>query len=247
MDRSDPITPRLLLVEDEPASRLFLQTAASALPARVDTASRLSEAYELAKRNDYALWMIDANLPDGDGGALLRRLREHGLPTPAIAHTAACDDAERQRLIGQGFVDVAIKPLSAAAWQNAIRAALDERPARDLAPAPADRDAQDAQVPVWDDAAATRALGGNPTHVGALRDLFLAELPAAREQVVGAARGGDLTGLRAALHKLRASAGFVGAARLDRAVQGLQGDPQDAGALQRFVDATDQTFSATPR
>lgn len=243
MDRSGPSTPRLLLVEDEPASRLFLQAAAAALPAQVDTAERLSEAYALAKNNDYALWMVDANLPDGDGGALLRRLREHGLDTPAIAHTAACDDSERQRLLADGFIDVAIKPLSAAAWQDAIRAALDGRAA------PAEVDASHAPAgaaPVWDDQAATRALGGNPTHVTALRDLFLAELPMAREQVLTAARVHDHDRLRGALHKLRASAGFVGAARVDHAVQALQAMPDDAAALQGFVDATDQTF-ATPQ
>ncbi|QCO68062.1 response regulator [Luteimonas yindakuii] len=243
MDRSGPSTPRLLLVEDEPASRLFLQAAAAALPAQVDTAARLSEAYALAQTRDYALWMVDANLPDGDGGALLRRLREHGLDTPAIAHTAACDEAERQRLLAEGFVDVAIKPLSAAAWQDAIRAALDGRAADDGRglPQPAS-----ASAPVWDDLAATRALGGNPTHVTALRDLFLAELPVVREQVVAAARIHDHDRLRGALHKLRASAGFVGAARVDRAVQALQAMPDDASALQGFLEATDQTF-ATPQ
>ena len=241
MDRSRPTTPRLLLVEDEPASRLFLQAAAAALPAQVDTAGRLSEAYAMALERDYALWMVDANLPDGDGGALLRRLRERGLDTPAIAHTAACDEAERQRLAAQGFVDVAVKPLSAAAWQDTIRAALEGRTARGDA---AGARAAPGSTPVWDDLAATRALGGNPTHVAALRDLFLAELPVAREQVVAAARSHDHARLRGALHKLRASAGFVGAARVDEAVQALEALPDDDSALQGFIDATEQTFAA---
>ncbi|WP_058835169.1 response regulator [Luteimonas abyssi] len=252
MDRNGTVVPRLLLVEDEPTSRLFLQAAAAALPAEVDIAERLSDAYALATRHDYALWLVDANLPDGDGGTLLRQLRDQGLSTPAIAHTAACDAAERKRLLGHGFVDVAVKPLSAADWQAAIRAALVRgNPTGTAAPvASADRERAPApstpDTPVWDDLAATRALGGNPTHVGALRDLFLAELPTAREQVMAAARDGNLDALRAALHKLRASAGFVGAARLDLAVRALQGEPDDSLALRHFVEATDQTFAAAP-
>lgn len=243
MDGPGMMTPRLLLVEDEPTSRLFLQAAAAALPAQVDTAERVSEAYDMAARGSYALWLIDANLPDGNGGDLLARLRAHGLSTPAIAHTAACEDEERERLLAQGFAGVAVKPLSAAAWQDAIRSALGGVAAGGPA-APADVAA--APTPIWDDAAATRALGGNPTHVVALRELFLAELPAAREQVLGAARAGDLDTLRSALHKLRASAGFVGAARLDQAVRTLQGRPEDRSALQRFVETTDQTFAHAP-
>ncbi|WP_081770179.1 response regulator [Luteimonas huabeiensis] len=244
MDGPGMMTPRLLLVEDEPTSRLFLKAAAAALPAQVDTAERVSEAYGMARRGGYALWLIDANLPDGSGAELLARLRADGLTTPAIAHTATCEDEERERLLAQGFAGVAVKPLSAAAWQDAIRGALGGAAASGAPAVAADTTA--APTPIWDDDAATRALGGNPTHVGALRELFLAELPAAREQVLGAARAGDLDGLRSALHKLRASAGFVGAARLDQAVRALQGRPEDHGALQRFVETTDQTFAQAP-
>ena len=45
---------------------------------------------------------------------------------------------------------------------------------------------------------------------------------------------GDVDAARAHLHKLQAGAGFVGAARLSRAIRALSGAPLDVGALEAF-------------
>src|SRR5690606_8758914 len=95
-------------------------------------------------------------------------------------------------------------------------------------------DGDDAAHPAWDDAVALRALNGERAHVDALRQLFLAELPAARTLVAEAARSGDHAAMHAALHRLQASCGFVGAARLQRAVQALQQSPACGNALAAF-------------
>jgi HPt (histidine-containing phosphotransfer) domain-containing protein len=95
------------------------------------------------------------------------------------------------------------------------------------------------EFPIWDDAAALAALNGNAEHVAALRTLFLDELPGMRTQIADA-------GTRAAtLHRLRASCGFVGAARLADAVQALQESSSDA-ALQRVLDTLWDTLDQAP-
>src|SRR5678816_1058340 len=81
------MTPRILLVEDDPVSRTFLQAAAEALPAHVDTATTCAEAIHRAGRQTYDLWLIDANLPDGLGSGLLATLRSLSATTPALAQT----------------------------------------------------------------------------------------------------------------------------------------------------------------
>src|SRR5690606_31696336 len=96
-------------------------------------------------------------------------------------------------------------------------------------------------TPVWDDAAAAAALAGNRDNVAALRQLFLAELPAARDRIVAAASYGDDAGVRDALHRLHASCGFVGAARLDAAGRALREAPACEARLQAFLDAVNQT------
>ncbi|NZA25976.1 response regulator [Luteimonas sp. SJ-92] len=236
--------PRLLLLEDDPASRHFLCLAAEALPATVDHAGSVAEAHAMAVAAEHALWLFDVNLPDGSGGGLLAALRGQGLQTPALAHTAAHDDAERQRLLDEGFAAVVTKPLSAAAWQAAIHDALggrgggvQDRPEASASPV----------VALWDDAGAAAALGGNAANVAALRQLFLAELPATRETVAAAVAAGNHEAVRSALHRLRAGCGFVGAAGLQFAAVRLHEDPASGTALQQFLDTLERTAAAAAK
>ena len=237
--------PRLLLLEDEPTSRMFLAAALAELPVEVDQADTVAQGRAMAADGGHALWLFDANLPDGTGSGLLAELRANGQATPAIAHTAAAGEDERARLLADGFDTVVVKPLPATAWRDAVRTALERGPALPVGEPAARYAATDA--PVWDDGAAAAALAGNHDNVAALRQLFLAELPAARDRVVAAASYGDEVGVRDALHRLRASCGFVGAARLDAAGQALRDVPACPSRLQAFVDAANETAGQASR
>lgn len=240
------MNPRILLVEDDPTSRAFLQAATEALPAEVDVAGSVAEATALAARHAHALWLIDANLPDGTGAALLARLRARGLSTPAIAHTASHERGEHDALVDAGFVATVAKPLSAEAWIAAIRRSLEGTPRASPAPARnviAEEAAVDLyRIPAWDDDQALAALAGNAGHVAALRALFLAELPGVRDAVAAAAGDGDVDAIRASLHRLRAGCGFVGAARLEAAAARLRDAPSSDAALRTFLAAARDTL-----
>ena len=232
--------PRILLVEDDPVSRAFLRAAIGALPATVDAADSMAAAVLLANANRYDLWLFDANLPDGSGAELLARLRQRDGTTPALAHTAAHAPDVGRALLESGFAQVLVKPLPSAAVQAAVRRALGTDVAASL---------DDGAEPVdWDDEVATRALNGNREHIAALRKLFLAELPAVSERVRNAFRNEDFEGLWGELHRLRASCGFVGAVRLQRAVQALAEDDRSPARLQEFTLATQylMTEAETP-
>jgi DNA-binding response OmpR family regulator len=235
MEREHPMNPdhetlpRILLVEDDPVSMAFLAAAIEALPAAVDRAESLATARKMAAAHSHAMWLIDANLPDGHGSGLLAQLRVDLPDTPALAHTASQDRDALDALIDAGFLEVLVKPLSASALQAAIGRALGATQATPMATG--------AKLPSWDDAAALSALNGQHEHVRALRKLFLDELPTQRRSIAAAAADGDITGMRSTLHRLRASCGFVGAARLDAAVRALESDLHCASALQRFEEA----------
>lgn len=231
--------PTLLLLEDEPTSRIFLTAALADLPVEVEVAGTVAEGRAMAAGGGHALWLFDANLPDGTGSSLLAQLRADGLATPAIAHTAAAGEEETARLLADGFDAVVVKPLPAAAWRDAVQKALDGGSALPVGEAAARYAAADA--PVWDDGAAAAALAGNRDNVAALRQLFLAELPATRDRIVAAASYGDEAGVRDALHRLHASCGFVGAARLDAAGRALREAPGCEARLQAFVEAVNET------
>lgn len=222
MSRDEGMKPRLLLVEDDPISHAFMLAALEALPARVDSAASISQA--LRAEDGHALWLIDANLPDGSGAQLLAGLRRLHPRTPALAHTADPSPVMHRSLLDAGFAGVLVKPLSAAELQSAVRARL---PIQATGP-------QD-----WDEHAALEALNGNREHVDTLRRLFLDELPGSVDAVERSFRDGDQEALRAVLHRLRASCGFVGASRLATAAQQLHQSPASLEALMDFRAAAD--------
>ncbi len=241
---ADPALPRLLLLEDDPVSAAFLATALEALPARVDVAASLAEAEPLRDAG-HALWLFDANLPDGTGGALLARWRAQGMATPALAHTADPRQEECDALIAAGFADVLRKPLAVAQLQEAVKQALDgvatcEAPKHGVQR----QDATCTASPVWDDAAALRALNGNASIVAAMRGLFLGELPAVRMRIADGFAHADVDALHAELHKLQASCGFVGAARVLAAVMALREAPLSRDAFVQFEATVEDTIRA---
>ncbi len=231
---------RLLLVEDDATSAAFLAEALSALPARVDVAGSIAEAVRLAAAAPHSLWLVDAHLPDGDGLDCLRALRAlHA--TPALALTAGAPRDELDALCAGGYLEVLLKPVSLALLQGTVRRLLGAEAAATVAAVPKPAGAK---LPAWEQERALAAIGGNAASLAKLRQLFLAELPAQRAELHAAQHAGDAPTVAALVHKLRAGCGFVGAARLAAAVEGLARAPLDAGAMQAFDFALADTFAA---
>lgn len=219
--------PHLLLVEDDMTSQGFFQFALESLPATVDVADSFASALQRAESGHYDLWLIDVNLPDGDGPTLLQRLRVRHPRVSALAHTADASTETQQALQQAGFSETLVKPMTRETLLKAIR--------RTLAKSAVSSDIDDdAQVPHWDEAVALTALNGQQAHLRALRELFLSELPVARNAVTQALDQHDLVALRNQLHRLQASCGFVGALRLARAVRQLHNNPELPSARQQF-------------
>ena len=233
-------SPRLLLVEDDPASRMFLAGALEAMPAMVVAAGTAAEALRrVADSPAFDLWLVDANLPDGTGAGLLRELRALDRATPALAHTASEGDA-LDALLAAGFAEVLVKPLPAAALQANVRRVLGLAGTSRVAEPPM----RCGKLPVWDDDAATAALGGDPAHVAALRSLFLAELPRQRAVVLDGLDRGDTAAASAELHRLQAACGFTGAARLGAAVDALRAGMESSEARAGFAHAAQDAIDS---
>ena len=232
--------PFLLLVEDDPTSSAFLHAALRALPAVVDCAATAAQACEIARTRRHDLWLIDAHLPDGNGAHLLERLRRNGATAPALAHTASTDAATLDALRAAGFDEVIVKPVGAHRLQAMVRRHLWSEDASGVASCARPRCDG---APPWDDAAALAVLNGNTANMAALRGLFLAELPRQRESVVHAALAGDGATMREHLHRLRASCGFTGAARLAQAAAALSAAVGCADALDGFEAAVEATLA----
>jgi DNA-binding response OmpR family regulator len=224
------MNPRLLLLEDDPVSAAFLVQALAAMPVAVDLAGSLASARSLACAG-HALWLFDAQLPDGHAGTLLAELRAAGLQAPALALTAADDAPALARLHEAGFSDVLGKPITAQRLCAVLR--------QHLPPPAAD--------PIWDDAAARAAVGGDEASVAALRKLFLDELSVQATRLRALLAEGELAAAGEHLHRLKASCGFVGAAALLGAVRDLSNDLHDETALARFERFAAQLLVASGR
>lgn len=226
-------TPRLLLVEDDAVSRAFLSQALESLPARVDAAACGADALALARRHDYALLLIDANLPDMRGEALLHRLHASDVAVPALALTADAIAPRREILLAAGFDAVLIKPLNVATLLAGVCHALGS-------------DARIAKTPppLWNGTRALAAANGNSAISDALRQLFLTELPSQHAAVMTALATGDIAAAQAVLHKLKASCGFVGAQRLLDAVHALSAAPRGPSQHAAFTHVVAEVLAS---
>lgn len=235
----------ILLVEDDATSRAFLATALAGLPARVSMASGAAEALALAAAGAaFDLWLVDAHLPDADGGALLAALRLLAPATPALAHTATRDPACMAALRTAGFDGVLRKPVALATLRAAVRDVL-----RDATPSSAASGAAVAEPAAtgWFAAQGPARHGSAIATANArgatLRALFHAELPVQRASVEDALAAGDIATAIGTLHRLRASCGFTGAAALGAAVRALQADPGSLDALRCFGACVDAVLA----
>lgn len=212
--------PRLLLAEDDPVSRAFLHEALAGAGYRLLVADDGGAALALARREPCDGLLLDLNLPGLDGPELLRALRADpaaaSRAAPALALTAAPDPRLDPALSAAGFRAVLGKPIAVVALRAAVAALLAGAPVecgRGLPVSAPDSD--------WDESRALAAANGDAAISATLRAMLLAELPQQRARVVGALAGGDRAAAGAELHRLRASCGICGAARLAAAVDAL--------------------------
>jgi len=102
----------ILVVEDDPetAGQLVDQLTASGY--RVDLAGTGNEALRRGVTFEYAVITIDRMLPDIDGIAVMRQLRDDGIAAPFLIISALGEVDERVRGLRAGGDDYLVKPFS---------------------------------------------------------------------------------------------------------------------------------------
>ncbi len=126
MNRSGTSSPapeaRLLVVDDEPNIRELLSTSLRFAGFEVHTAADGQEALKQAEKVRPDLMVLDVMMPDLDGFAVTRRLRERGRDIPVLFLTARDDVADRVTGLTVGGDDYVTKPFSLEEVGARIRA-----------------------------------------------------------------------------------------------------------------------------
>jgi DNA-binding response OmpR family regulator len=115
---------RLLLVEDNNSLVQLVSKGLENAGFDVDTAGSLGDAFDALAGGSFAAIVLDLGLPDGDGGAILRRLRGRGDSTPVLVLTARGTLQDRVTGLQDGADDYLVKPFALEELVARIQALL---------------------------------------------------------------------------------------------------------------------------
>jgi two-component system, OmpR family, response regulator len=103
---------RILVVEDDPETGCQLVDHLATHGYHVDLAANGKDGLQLALSGAYTVLTIDRMLPGMDGLAIVRRLRDAGIVTPALIISALGEIDDRVRGLRSGGDDYLIKPFA---------------------------------------------------------------------------------------------------------------------------------------
>lgn len=116
-------TPQVLVIDDEPQIRKFLEISLRAQGYRVQLASSGREGLERLALNDADLVILDLGLPDMDGNDVLHALRQWS-HVPVIVLTVRAGEAEKVAALDGGANDYVTKPFGVQELMARTRALL---------------------------------------------------------------------------------------------------------------------------
>jgi CheY-like chemotaxis protein/HPt (histidine-containing phosphotransfer) domain-containing protein len=234
----------VLLAEDNRTNRDIVLALLRREGLELDAVANGAEALEAISRGDYALVLMDLQMPVLDGLEATRRIRALPGPKsrlPVVAMTAHAMTGDRERCLAAGMDDYISKPLDPAYFQAILQRHL----RRGRPPGPPALPAHSSPtVPPRIDEARLANLRRNLPPDG-LRPILAGwkeEAAAAIPEIGRLASGGDLGRLSRLTHSFKGSAGMVGAQRLSSLLVALEeacssGEPAAAQRLAGEVAA----------
>jgi DNA-binding NtrC family response regulator len=116
---------RVLIVDDDPASRRLLEVRLRPLECDVATAGNGEQALSAIRKDPPDLVLLDLQMPRMGGIEVLRALRQDGIDTPTIVITAHGSIAVAVEAMKEGAYDFITKPVDANHFDIVVRKALE--------------------------------------------------------------------------------------------------------------------------
>ncbi len=237
-----PGKPRILVAEDNATNQKVVVAMLELLGCRCDVVADGREAVEATGRVAYDAVLMDCQMPEVDGYAATRAIREReartGGRTLVIALTANALAGDREKCLGAGMDDYLVKPISVQQlgemlhhWLGGHVAAPEGERGRVAVAAP--------PVVALDRIESLRevhAMGG-PDLVREMVVDFVRDMPARLAELAAAA--GDPSAAARLAHMLKSVSGNVGAARVAAALEEAEAAGREGrtDALARAVQA----------
>ncbi|HEY4213207.1 MAG TPA: response regulator [Steroidobacteraceae bacterium] len=118
---------RILIVDDLPEKRLVYRTLLEELDADIVLANSGTDALKRILHEEFAVILLDVNMPDIDGleTASLIRNHKHGRHTPIIFITSYADEVQITRGYELGAVDYILSPVIPQVLRTKVRVFVD--------------------------------------------------------------------------------------------------------------------------
>ncbi len=206
--------PWVLAVDDNPTNRLLITRQLAALGIQVQTAAHGHEALARWRAGIFALVITDCNMPEMDGYALTRALRDAELKenrarTPVLGWTANALPNTLSNCRAAGMDDVLTKPSQLMQLRVLLAKYLPDLPSASV------KQAFSAVDPTVVNLALLQEVCGNSPDmlrefIKSIRGSFQAQIP----ELTLALQGQHMEAVAQASHKMKSSAGIIGAQSL---------------------------------
>jgi len=227
----------ILIAEDNEINRQVTRELLQQAGLKVELAKTGGEALHLVERRLFDAILMDLEMPEIGGLEATRQLRRRFPELPVIAMTAAAATGDRQRCLEAGMNDHLAKPIVA---ERLISVLLRWIRPRDSAPgwtatSPRERTPPllcnlPTTLPGIDLAEAVAALGGSQRLYLHLLAQFQTQFATACETLQSQLAEDRLEAAGQLAHSLRGLAGSIGARRLWRAAEEMEGSLEKRGA-----------------
>jgi CheY-like chemotaxis protein len=207
----DPASGSALVVDDNELNRRVALEMVRRLGLSARAVGSGADAIEAVRGERFDYVLMDVQMPDMDGFEATRRILEvAGARKPRIiAMTANALPGDRERCIAAGMSDYVTKPVRPGALASALRQKYDGAP--DGSERSGITDVLDAQV--LEDLRMLEETSG-ATLIADLAASFRTDVPARIAELRAASVAADVATVRSIAHRLRGSAGAVGANRV---------------------------------